>query len=474
MATGDQPEPSGRKAIPPAVRRRLQQQFEHGGKMTAKGDFKYACDMFEQCVLGDPGNLFYLQGFLNNLHQWFGNSKKGSKLAGMKGMGAKTHIKKSKMSKDWPGVIKAGIDLLKLNPWDVATLTDMAIAAAALECNECQLQYLRAALDFNPADVEVNRMCGRVLADQGLFDQSIACWQRLVKIKPDDEEAKRALANLAIEKTIVKGKYEDAESTKETRADRGQPGDDRPGSQLTPEQRLEKAIGKSPEVLSNYLDLADMHQRNERFADAEEVLKTAMQVSGGDMHVRERLEDVQVRRERQRLAIAEKKAAEERTPEASELVKKVKADLIQLELNIYRARSDRHPENTGYKFEVGLRLRRAGQYAEAIPWLQAARQDAKRAAVVFFELGECFRAIGSKSVPHQNMAMQNYQQALATWSERDLNQRKLTMYRIGDLAMFMGNLDTAEQVFTELAGMDFGYRDVADRLDKIAEMRNKG
>jgi hypothetical protein len=40
------------------------------------------------------------------------------------------------------------------------------------------------------------------------------------------------------------------------------------------------------------------------------------------------------------------------------------------------------------------------------------------------------------------------------------------------LATGLRELDRAERHLSELAGLDFGYRDVADRLDKIAQLRN--
>ena len=67
-------------------------------------------------------------------------------------------------------------------------------------------------------------------------------------------------------------------------------------SKLTPVQQMEKAISKKPDDVGLYLELADMHTGAERFPEAEQVLEKALQVSGGDVAVRERLEDAQLRR----------------------------------------------------------------------------------------------------------------------------------------------------------------------------------
>jgi hypothetical protein len=53
-----------------------------------------------------------------------------------------------------------------------------------------------------------------------------------------------------------------------------------------------------------------------------------------------------------------------------------------------------------------------------------------------------------------------------------LDTRKLAFYRAGVLAAELGDRDKAEKYLTQLAGIDFGYRDVADRLDKLAALRD--
>ena len=142
--------------LPPTRRRILQQQFEHGTKSAAKNDFKYAENMFTLCVAGDPGNPIYTKTFLETQSRKYSNNKKGSKLASLSGMGHKASIKKASVQKDWPGVIKAGLEMLKLNPWDVSALLAMANACDNLEFADCQLLYLKNALDANPKDTSAS------------------------------------------------------------------------------------------------------------------------------------------------------------------------------------------------------------------------------------------------------------------------------------------------------------------------------
>ncbi|HEX4147667.1 MAG TPA: tetratricopeptide repeat protein, partial [Pirellulales bacterium] len=340
--------------MPPAKRRRLQQCFEQGTKVGAKGEFDYATEMYTICVKEDSGNPIYVKNFLINLQKKYKNNKKGASFAGMKTAGTKASMKKSAMQKAWQDVINTGLEVLKLNPWDTAALIEIGRACEMLEFDESQLEYMRLALDADPTDPEVNRVAARALGRTGNFDEAIACWQRVSKAKPGDEEAHRAVGNLSVEKTIHKGGYEGAESTKEVRVQKIGADDDS-DKRLSPIQQLERAIKKKPEDMEKYIELAELHQREENFAAAEEVLTRALAASGGNLSVRERLEDVQLRRARQQLEIADQKAKAEKTEAAEKLAHDLRRNMVATEIEIFSARVERYPADLAYKYELATR-----------------------------------------------------------------------------------------------------------------------
>ena len=452
---------SGNKMVSPADRNRAQQCFQRGNQAASQGQFDYATEMLKDCVVIDPGSRQYAINFLNNLFKKYDNNKKGSKMASFSGMGTKASIKKASMSKDWPGVIRSGIEMLKLNPWDVSTLTAMAQACEQMEHIESQLVYLKIALEVNVKDIEVNRLYGRALAKLGQYDAASNCWTNVLRLKPGDVEASKAIGDLAIEKTINRGGYDDAESAKDVKQRTAD--DPRPGEKvLTPEERLEKLIAKNPAAIPNYVELADLHIRADRLVEAEKILGKALEASGGEQNIRERYEDTQLRLARQQLSIAEKRAAEEGTEQAVDLAKQMKAELNRKEMEIYRLRSDRYPTNLNYKYELGIRLKAVGQCSEAIQLLQQCRGDSKRKSQVYLDLGECFQHI-----KQFKLALNNYEEAVNALPDRNSDLGKLVLYRTGVLAAHLKNKELAEKYLTELAGIDFGYRDVAKWLDKL-------
>jgi tetratricopeptide (TPR) repeat protein len=480
----DQQRPTILAPVTPAVRHRLQTVFEHGQRCGEKGDHDYAHDLLTQCVVEDPGNLIYLQHLLANLAQKYGNSKKGSKLSGLKSKSARMSLNKATGKGQWNEAFHAACDALKHNPWDITTLLAIADAYEQIGCQECQLYVLRWALDVDPKDVTVNRRAGQALAAMGQFDQAISCWQRVVKAKPLDEEAQKAIAQLSVEQTIHQGGYNaeilgggqvdlsQLEASVRERIGQGQQARaPQPTGDQTEEQReqaLADAMAAQPAELSNYLELADMLTTQHRLREAEQVLSRALSAAGGgDLNVRERLEDAQLRHAHQQLEIANRRAREEATAEAADLARRMAIQSNQLELEVYAARSAREPQNLLLQYELGLRLKRAGKYKEAIQAFQGARDVPKHKALVQLHLGESFQHI------HQfKLALASYEAAIQASDTLQADIHKLALYRAGVLAADLNDVSRAERHLTNLAAVDFGYRDVAERLDKLASLRD--
>jgi hypothetical protein len=124
-ATPDErPQPKRREPISPAKRKRLQQCFEHASKQMAQENHDYATELFGQCVAGDPANVIYVQNYIGNLQRKYDNNKKGAgMMAQLQVRGARSSLKKAASAEDWDEVIRQGLKVLMVNPWDVPVLT---------------------------------------------------------------------------------------------------------------------------------------------------------------------------------------------------------------------------------------------------------------------------------------------------------------------------------------------------------------
>ena len=142
----------------------------------------------------------------------------------------------------------------------------------------------------------------------------------------------------------------------------------------------------------------------------------------------------------------------------------------QVELEIYAARSAREPGNMLLQYELGLRYKRAGKFKEAIQAFQAARDDTRQRGA------RCNSTWASRSSTSGSSSWlsSSYEAAVAAADHAQPDVKKLALYRAGVLAAELNDPDRAEKYLTQLAAIDFGYRDVADRLDKLAALRDSG
>ena len=452
-----------REPLSPLKQKRLQQMFEHAGKQIKQKNYDYATELLTECVLGDPLNLSYVESFVDNLHEKYGNNRKGSKLAQFKERGARGALKKAKASGKWDEVIKNALKVLKVNPWDVVTLTSLATATSKMGSGECELYHLKRALEANINDPDVNWQCAAALRLRGLFDQAIACLHRVALARPDDEEVQRAIASMTVEKTVALGGYDDDDDddddkAKRPRGKRAGPGQEEE-QELTAEGKLRQKIAADPEEIVNYFELAQLYINSEEYERAETVLADAYEASDGDHDVRERWEDVQLRQLRKQVALAEKRGDEEGR-------KKFRNELITKEVAVYQDRCRRYPGNTGFKYELGLRYQLAGKFNEAIEQFQLARNDPQRKGRCLLRLGQCFQQI-----KQNGLAMSHYESAIEEIPDRDAENKKRALYLAGKMAVALKNLDSGEKHLTQLAELDFGYEDVSKLLEKITAIR---
>ena len=445
-------------------RSQLQKCFEHGSKLSAKGEFDYADAMFRQCVSGDPANLIYTQNLLTNLKKKYNNNKKGARMAGIRTAGPKARMKKAQVKKNWVELIKAGLECLHFNPWDAAVLGEIAKACEALEIPESQIEYVKIALEGDLKNISLNRSAANAFAKIARFDEAIACLERIAAQQPNDQELAREISQMTVNKTIHRGGYDHAETSLDVSVEKQAQEKLTGGAlELSEEQQLRREIRRHPEEVTNYINLSNYFFKLEDFEAAEQIMAEGVDATGA-VRATEELEDIQLHRTRLELLRAKKRAQESQKTEHADLYKRMKEELNKRELAIFASRSERYPGDLKIKYDLGLRLKRAGNFEQAIKEFQQARNDMDRAAVASLETGECFQQIRQT-----RLALDAYEMAIDNCiSATDEETKKLALYRAGWLQMKLRNNGQAQKFFSQLASIDFGFRDVSSLLDEVS------
>jgi len=137
---------------------------------------------------------------------------------------------------------------------------------------------------------------------------------------------------------------------------------------------------------------------------------------------------------------------------------------LAFELQEYTERAANYPTDLAVKFELGKRQFLAGKYDDAIGSLQQAQRDPRRHVSALNYLGQAF----AKKGWHQEAA-ETLERALQV--EMPESRKKDIYYNLGDTYEKMGHLDKAEAMFSDLAQIDFNYRDVRTRLDAVRKKK---
>ncbi len=446
-----------REPISPAKQKRLDAMLDAAQQKASgeKPDFNYATDLLTQCVLGNPSNIFYVKAYIETLQKKYNNNKTGKTLAKFQELGARMAQKKAVDQEKWDEVLKQGLKVLTANPWDKTALVNMARASSKYPADfEVELYYLKTALLPNPKDADVNKLCAIALAAIGDIDQAITCWHRVEQVcqgTAAEEEAKRHIAYLNMHRMDPK------DGTLNEGLRRGRLGEVE--ELLTPEKRLLRKINQNPEKMEPYVELSQMYINEERYGDAEKILARALEHSDGNIDIREKWEDAQLRNIRQKISQiddpAEKKKQEKR--------------LFVQELEVCKNRCERYPNNAVFRYDLGYHYMILKQYNDAIRELQLARNDPRKKGSCLLALGQCFQQI--EQYP---LAMDHYEMAIEEIPDRDAKNKKKSLYLAGKLALGLDNLERADKHLKVLAGLDFTYKDVPSLLDKLAKKRKNG
>lgn len=459
----DNPNDASNSGISPTMRARLQKVYAFGNQKMQAGEYDYANEMFSQCYSQDPANLIYLQSFIANLRMKYGNNKKGAGFAKMKGGGARTQLKLAEARSKWDDVLKNGIELLKLNPWDSAAYFSMGKASLELGCDDTGLALLKHAVECNPADVETNRYAAQELAKRELFDDAISCCQRILNVRSNDYEASSQMKDLLLQKTMQHMERKKTAAEKEA--------EDRSANNISEEDAFEKKLAKTPDDRDLWLDYVKFFNMRGNRRKEEDTLRRALKQFPDDKNLQLQYDDVRRERAKSELERVTEQAKKNPTDAMKAKYAEAKKAYDEATLALIRRKLEANPNATQVHFEYGEFLMAHGQFRDAIGELQKAQQDDALKAACFLSIARCF-----EKIKQYKLALTHYEKSIAAFGkevESDLGKQAL--YGCALLAAGLRDYKKAETILEKLAAIDFSYKNVGALLDKVAEkLQNSG
>jgi tetratricopeptide (TPR) repeat protein len=235
---------------------------------------------------------------------------------------------------------------------------------------------------------------------------------------------------------------------------------------LTMEQLMErrdKIIEKynaDPNHLATVKDLANIYEQLEDWANAHTFYAWAHTLSAGDVALANKasvMNDRAIEADLKSLEAAV--AADPDNVELKAALQARRADRLAEQVQEAQRRVDQNPTDPQLRFELGTALYNAGDHSAAIPHLQQATRNPHIRTKVLLTLSRCFKAKNMF-----DLAIKTLSDALSDLHAMD-HIKKEVLYEKGIIHGDMGDKTAALDCFKQIYEVDYGYRDVAHRVE---------
>ena len=293
-------------------------------------------------------------------------------------------------------------------------------------------------------------------------------YRDIIKHHPADSAAIKGEKDCTARASMQKGGWSEQAEMKSLLKNKGEAAELDQGSKsgLTRDQledrrdRLILKYNDDPNQLPVVKDLAGIFEQLEDWSNAFTFYSWGFSLSNGDVALQtkaDKMKDKVAEQQMQELEARAKSNPDD--PEVQAMLAERKAARIAEALEEAKKRVEVNPTDPTLRFELGQAYYNAGDYSGAIPQLQQAKRNPHIQSKVLLLLGRTFKAKGMLDMASKQLA-----DALGDLVGMD-NTKKEILYEKGLIHAEMGDKDGALEAFKQIYEVDYGYRDVAQRVE---------
>jgi tetratricopeptide (TPR) repeat protein len=358
-------------------------------------------------------------------------------------------------------------------------LKDAAVAAGWLEIG---VFALRTLLEENTRDVKVLHELGRLYRQLGDHDQEVEIYNQITAINPLDAQALRMGKDASADGSMKRGGWTQAETYRDLIKDKDEAVslEQQSRIRLTGEA-LDQQIAETyarhqaePENLDFARRLGALSEQKDDFESAIRWYQYAADLSqGADTGLARKISDLKIKCLEREIAALEEflstySARDEMYAEKSGQLHAAKVSRAEILIADAQERVARNPTDLQLRFELGENFFNAGRFREAVPELQRARQNPHARLKAMNVLGCCYGELGML-----DLAMKQLEEASQEISSMDPMKKEI-VYNLGQIYERMGDPAKALVCMKQIYEVDYGYRDVAQRVESSYERNISG
>jgi len=377
------------------------------------------------------------------------------------------------VKKDPLAALELAEKTLESDPFNHAANHLLKDAAMALGQFETAVFALQTLVEGEPKDTKVLSELGELYFGRGDADKALNVFNKVLEINPNDLIANKRAKDAAAANTMKAGGWEKAVDYRDLIKNKDEAvameqknrvvKDDASIDALLVELHQEAQL--HPESIDIARQIAALYEQREDFVNAMAWYNYASELAkGSDGWLLRKVADMQLKQVEQAIqARQEWLAVAGETHEESQRVREELNELLKQKgeslLDEARKRVERNPTDLLFRFELGEQLMDNGQFTEAIPELQKARGNPNVRLRAMSLLGRCYVGKGML-----DLAVKQFSDAAGEILAMDAVKKDL-LYQLGRLHEQMGHADKALACYKEIYEVDYGYEDVAKRVE---------
>ncbi len=397
-----------------------------------------------------------------------GGARKKSTIFGIQTGGMGTMKLQSHAKKDPLGTLPLIEKELEKDPFNEQAndlLFDLCVKLELFETAAFALETIRTG---NPENAKLLHKLATFYITRNQPARAVEVYNDIIKHHPTDGAAIKGSKDASARASMLKQKWDEnadmrtlmrnaSESEEMERSSRA----GLTAEQL--EQRRDSVIEKynaDPNHLPTVKELAAIYEQLEDWEHAATFYEWAHTLSTGDVALAAKAAVMKDRAIEADLKALE--AAVTQDPENEELKSALatrRADRLAEQVREAQLRVDQNPSDPQLRYELGSALYRAGDYGSAISHLQQATRNPHIRTKVLLLLGRTFKAKGM-----YDLSIKQLSDALADLHTMD-HMKKEILFEKGLIHEETGDKAHALECFKQIYEVDYGYRDVAKRVE---------
>ncbi len=373
-------------------------------------------------------------------------------------------------------------DVLEIEPYNRQANLLLKEAAVAAGWPEIGVFALRSLLEEHPRDVKVLHELGRLYHQLGDHENEVEVYNQITATNPLDAQALRLGKDALARASMKRGGWTEAESYRDLIKDKDEAIslEQQSRIRLTGEaidQQIAEAYARhqaEPENLDFAQRLGALNEKKDDFEAAIRWYQYAADLTKGvDTGLLRKISDLKIKcLEREIAAHEEFLSAHSSTDklyaEKSEQLRAVKTNRAQIRIADAQERVARNPTDLQLRFELGESFFNASRFRDAVPELQRARQNPHARLKAMNLLGCCYGELGML-----DLAMKQLEEASQEIVSMD-TMKKDILYNLGIIYERMNETEKSLACMKQIYEVDYGYRDVAGRVESSYERDNSG